>query len=416
MTKKARNGEGSIFEIKDKSGAVTGYAVEVSLGRDSKGRRVRTRRKVKTRREAQELRSRLTVQHLDGRLTIIHAQTVRTYGLEWVRDVKSQQVRASTAYDYEARLRREVFPGLGSVRMIDLGPRHIDAWMASLRRMGKSASTINGARQVLNAMCKHAYRTGILASNPVTATDPVKRQFGDPTQVRPPWSPQEVRALLEAVRDDELDGFLHLMLHTGLRPGEAVGLRWQDVDLFDKRLVVSGTLKEVRAILPSGHGVVRQVRNEPKTSASRRTLTISNALMAAFDRQQMRQSVQRMSAGDDWVESGYVFTTSHGTPYSLSNLRRRYKRFLAAAGLRYIRLHDIRHTVAVMALDGGRVPIEQASQAFGHTRIDTTKQIYAGVVPRYNDEFIEGLSAVLPPAPTPNPPEPGDAHVLDVRA
>ena len=408
---KARNGEGSIWPRKGASGNIIGYEVEISLGRKSDGSRARTRRRTKTMREAVELRTRLNHEKLQGRLNIISADTVATYGIRWVREVKALQVRASTAADYEARLRREVFPMLGVTRMIDLRPAHIDRWMASLRQQGKSANTVNGARQVLGAMCKHAFRTDVLAANPVLATDRVKPQKGDPTQVREPWSLEEVYRVLEAARDDDLDGFLHLMLHTGLRPGEAMGIRWEDIDLDKGQLAITGTLKDARSLMPDGQGVVRQVRNDPKTVHSRRQIPISAALAASLERQQMRQSVQRMAAGTSWKETGYVFTTSVGTPFWSSNLRKKYQRFLADIGIRYIRLHDHRHTVARIALDSGKVPIEQASQALGHTRIDTTKQIYAGCVPRYNEEFIVGISNVLPSAPGPNPPEPGAAQV-----
>jgi integrase len=295
--------------------------------------------------------------------------------------------------------------------MVDLKPAHVDRWMAALRKAGKSANTVNGARQVLGAMCKHANRTGIIPTNPVLATDPVKRQKGDPTQVKEPWSLDEVFKVLREACDDPLDGFLHVMLHLGLRPGEAMGLRWEDVDLTKRTLTITGTLTDTQVFMPDGQGVVRQVRNDPKTAASRRILPIDEALATSLDRQQMRQAVQQVSSGERWVDTGYVFTTSVGSPFSLSNLRKKYQKFLDRIEVRYIRLHDLRHTVARMALDTGNVPIEQASQALGHTRIDTTKQIYAGYVPRYNEEFVAGLSSILPAAPRPNPPEPGETRV-----
>jgi integrase len=408
---KARNGEGSIFPVKNKKGKTIGYAVEMSLGFKANGKRNRTRRQVKTYKEALDLRTRMANDFLDGRLTIINAETVSTYGIPWVREVKAQQVRPTTAADYEARLRREVFPMLGTIRMVDLRPAHVDRWMANLRNAGKSANTVNGARQVLGAMCKHANRTGIIPTNPVLATDPVKRQKGEPTQVQEPWTLDEVYVVLDAACDNALDGFLHVMVHLGLRPGEAMGLRWEDVDLGKRKLMVTGTLTDAQVFMPDGQGVVRQVRNDPKTNASRRGLPISDALAESLDRQQMRQAVQEMSAGHRWKHTGYVFTSQVGTPFSLSNLRKKYQKFLQEIDIRYIRLHDIRHTVARIALDSAKIPIEQASQAFGHTRIDTTKQIYAGYVPRYNEEFVAGISQVLPAASRPNPPESGPARV-----
>ena len=407
---KARNGEGSIRAVKDKSGKVIGYDVEMSLGFKPNGKRARTRRRVKTLKEAKDLRARLAVDHMDGRLTIIHADTVATYGFRWIQDVKSHQVRPTTAADYEYRLRTWVVPSLGRVRLIDLRAGQVDAWIAAMRKQRLSASTVNGARQVLNAICKHATRTGVLAHNPVSATDPVKRQSSDPTQVKEHWDLAEMRTVLEAARDGRLDAFLHLMAHTGMRPGEVLGLRWQDVDFEKNVLHVNGTLKEGRSLMPNGDGVVRRIRNDAKTKESNRTLPMAEALVQSLIRQKVHQEVCQMTVRR-WTDSGYVVTTTVGTPHSSSNLRKQYEAFLTQIGVRYIRPHDIRHSVANASLNEGRMPIEQTSQALGHSRIDTTKRIYAKNVPRYNDEFIESMGRILPPAPIPNPPEADPTHV-----
>ena len=138
-------------------------------------------------------------------------------------------------------------------------------------------------------------------------------------------------------------------------------------------------------------------RNEPKTLASRRPITISSELGLALDRQKMYESLARITADENWVESGYVITTLVGTPVSLSNLRKAYIKFLSANTFRYIRLHDIRHSVATLSLGLG-IPIEQVSQVLGHTRIETTKSIYAQHVPKFTENFALVLSASLPSA------------------
>ena len=127
MTKN-RNGEGSIFSNKDKKGRVFSYSVEMSMGRDANGKRIRTRRTAKTLKEAKDLRTRLANESLDGNLTIVYGETLRTFGLNWIKNVAVNQVRATTASHYEYLLRKYVFPTLGSVRLIDLRPTHVDRW------------------------------------------------------------------------------------------------------------------------------------------------------------------------------------------------------------------------------------------------------------------------------------------------
>lgn len=394
---KARNNEGSIYTKSLKDGTVV-YVVEISMGRKANGKRRRTQKTFKTLAEAKRGRVQMLKAQQEGRLTEVRNDTVCTYGLWWAREVKPQHIRETTAADYEDRLRRYVFPFLGSVRMVDLKSEHIIAWMNELKRSGKSANTINGARRVLTGLCKYAARTGVIPYNPVLATDSIRRQVGEKSQVREPWNQDEMSQVLRAVvGDSKLDCFLHLMMHTGMRPGEALGLRWKDIDLATSSLSVTGTLKQARRITLSGQGVVRTERNEPKTLASRRPISISPELSQALDRQKMYQSVARMTAKQEWVESDYVITSQVGTPISLSNLRKAYIKFLSSHKVRYIRLHDIRHSVATFSLGLG-IPIEQVSQVLGHSRIETTKNIYAQYVPRFTENFASVLSASLPSA------------------
>ena len=374
------------------------HIVEISLGMKANGKRRRTQKTFKTLSEAKQGRVQMLNAQQEGRLTEVRNETVYTYGLWWAREVKPQHIRETTAADYEDRLRRYVFPFLGSIRMVDLKTEHIVRWMNELKKSGKSTNTINGARRVLTGMCKYAARTGVIPFNQVLATDSMRRQGDEKSQVREPLNQQDMNKVLESVVSNaKLDCFLHLMMHTGMRPGEVLGLRWQDIDGASSSLSVTGTLKQARRITPSGEGVVRIERNEPKTFASRRPITISPELSQALERQKMIESVARITAGQNWIESGYVITTLVGTPVSLSNLRKAYSKFLSTNGHRYIRLHDIRHSVATLSLGLG-IPIEQVSQVLGHTRIETTKNIYAQHVPKFTENFALVLSASLPSA------------------
>jgi len=392
--RKSANGSGSIFTVTTANG-VTKWKVQVTLGRDSKGRLRRTTRTVNTKRQAEVMLRQMLAQQDKGLLAQSRTDTVTSFGVHWAREERPQRVRPATAAEYEDVLRRYVNPTLGNVRIVELTAAHVEKMMNVLRSDGKGSSTINKARRVLFGMCTYAVRLGLIPHNPVSAVETVRRQPGDKTQVRQPWTLEETKSALTATRDDDaLDCFMHVMLYTGLRPGEALGIRWCDID-FDQRLLhVTGTLREERRLTPEGIGVVRLVRNDPKTVHSRRTLTIEPNLMNALERQQMRNDLWRTIAGPDWVDSGYVHTTRLGTPFNISNVRKYFYRCLDRAELRRIRLHDIRHVVARLGLEAD-LRIEDVSQALGHTRIDTTKQIYAGHVQKLNDRFTTSISDLL---------------------
>lgn len=347
---KAANGEGSIRQARRKNGS-TVWIVELSLGYGPNGTRRRTRRTAASYAEAKKLRVKLLNDQQQGLLTERHLDTVRSFGTWWVREVKPQTIRESTAADYEDRLIRYVFPTLGAVRLVDLTPRHVQGLLASLNDQGFSPSTINGARRVLSGLCKHAIRIGILPYNPVLATDPIKNS-GHRSQVKPSWTMEEARTVLDhAQQEPDLDAYLHLMLLLGLRPGEALAVRWEDVDDVGHKLHITGTLKSERRITPSNRGVVRLKRNPPKTKSSQRSLHISTDIEEALMRQRTRQAIWASTNPNQWQETGYLVTTRVGTPVSSSNLRKRFARFLSKIDVRYIRMHDMRHTVAKVALD-----------------------------------------------------------------
>ena len=398
---KAANGSGSIYQTaaQKRTGK---WTVSVTLGYNSQGKRERVRKIVSSKTEAQKMLTQLRHGKDTGTLAKNNSYTVRTYTEYWIYNVKIHQVRATTAAGYDDIVRRYAYPIIGSYRLVDLRPSHIEVMMSKLRKQNLSASTVNQVRRILFGMCKHAQRQDLIPHNPVAATETVRRQQSDKQQVCKPWSREEVWKALEMVQsEDSLDCFLHIMLHTGLRPGEALGLRWEDIDLENRMLFVTGTLKQDRRLSPDGSGVVRLTRNEPKTAQSRRSINISDSLVAALERQQMRQQLGNFLGSGMSSNDAYVVTSEKGTPVNSSNIRRMFNCFVSKHGIRRIRLHDLRHTAAYQGLQGD-VPLEILSQAFGHSRIDTTKQIYAGSIPRFTERFMEGMSAILPPPPDAN--------------
>lgn len=390
---RAAYGDGSIFEKMYKSGRRV-FVVELVVGRLPNGKPRKIQRAAKSRQAALKLRQQLNAEKNAGRLTSKNIQTVENYGLWWVREAKAMSIKDSTAADYEDRLRRYVFPYLGKTRLSELSYQNVVDWMRNLMYAKKGVRTINGARAILHALCRDAQRAGLLGSNPVALTTPFKSRMGDKTQVQPHWTKDEAMAALKASKDQPLDLFLHICLHLGLRHGEALGLSWDSVDLESRKITIKQTLKDERRLLPSGDGQVRSRLQEVKTKSSNRVLGIPEALFESLVRHQMQQSTLKLLAGPNWRESGMVFTSSVGSPINMANNLKAYKRFLAQNSIRYIRVHDIRHSFASLALEN-RVPLEAISQSLGHADIGITKKIYAPNVRGLNEVAIDGLAEYL---------------------
>lgn len=382
-------GEGSIFEGKNRSGKKVWY-VEVVVSHNANGKPRTTRRSASSLQAARKLRAELNAAKTQGKLTQQHNETLAEFGRYWARYEKPKSVKPSTASNYEWLFKKYVVPYLGNRKMSDIKYRDVSDWINSLLHSGLGTSTVNSARAVLGQICKQAVRQSILATNPVALTEKVRKLTGEKTQVCEAWSKEEAAEVLKAAEGSEMDLFVHLCLMLGLRHGEALGLKWESVD-FDKRSIeIKYTLKDERRETSTGRGVVQLKLQEPKTKTSIRSLTISDRIFAAFERHKMAQSVKKMQAGDQWKESGMVFTSSVGTGVYQANNRDYFYRFLKQNGLRQIRVHDMRHTFGTLTLEN-KTPIEQVSQVMGHSDIGITKKIYAPDVRGFNESALKSF-------------------------
>jgi integrase len=171
-----------------------------------------------------------------------------------------------------------------------------------------------------------------------------------------------------------------------MRRGEALGLRWRDVEF------TNGTLRVEQTVgLERGRAVIKP---RPKTEASRRTLAVDPVIMDALEVHRERWQAQRVRADDTWQDNDLVFVSSLGTPINPNNLQRDYLRLIALAGVPRIRIHDLRHTHITLAIQAG-APIGAVSRRAGHARVSTTMDIYAQVTPDMHAEVVDRVSALL---------------------
>jgi integrase len=241
---------------------------------------------------------------------------------------------------------------------------------------------------------KHAYVTGQLSRNPVAATSPFRANRDEKTQVKKPWTKEEALTALEAAHGTDFDLFINIALTLGLRRGEMLGLTWDDINLTDGEISIRRTMKEERRFTSSGRANVTLVTDKTKTRASERTLKIGLTVLSAIQRHKDNVSTWKQRAGTDWPETNWVFVGQNGKPLFPSNVNHRFVKFCRDKGLRLIRIHDMRHTAAVLGLEAN-VRLEAVSQALGHTRIDVTKSIYAPYVQILADEFTTALDDSL---------------------
>lgn len=381
------NGEGSIFPYRN------GYAAYVWVTTPD-GKRKRKWAYGKTREETHAKWLKLHDQAGKGPVAT-KSPTVAEHIAYWLREVvKEPDYAPLTCSTYETLCRLYILPELGKKRLDKLTVRDVRAWLNKLRETcqccaqekdarrpekkrrccarGKrhccqqiaSERTIRDAWTILRSALSNAVTEELITKNVaglISVSKPRKRKVK-------PWSVDEARRFLEsAKRDgDPLYAAYVLILVLGLRKGEVIGIPWDAIDLDAGELDVTWQLQRVRGQL---------LHRETKTEASDATLPLPEICVTALRMRREDQERSKQAVGDEWNDSGLVFTTRNGTPFEPRNFNRRFETRCERAGVRKITVHDTRHTCATLlaALD---VHPRVAMRILRHAQIDVTMEIY----------------------------------------
>ena len=373
--RKRGQGEGSIYKRKD--GLWVGA---VNLGYQGG----KLKRKVYYGKTRNEVSGKLTVVLRDlqqGFPVVTERRTLQDYLTRWLEDCVRPSVRPSTYVSYEQQVRVHISPELGQIELTKLGPQHIQKYMNDRLKTGLSAKTVKYHLSVLRMALGQALKWNLVARNVAMLVDP-PRSLKFEVQ---PISMEQARMLMQAIQGDRLEALFTVALSLGLRRGEALGLRWADIDFPARTLRVNHSLQRLQGKL---------VLSETKTKTSRRILDLPDSLIMKLREHRTRQLEEKMLAGSRWVESGLVFTTGIGTPIDPRHVKRRLDPLLKNAGLPHYRVHDLRHFCASLLLAQG-VPLKVVSEILGHSQISITADLYTHVLPSLRKEAITLMDSIL---------------------
>lgn len=302
-------------------------------------------------REARERKRR----HLAGDLSLTNA-TVQDYLTRYCQERAAWSER-TRRYNL-ALLTDHIGKHLGKVRLTDLTARQIAGWLAKEQATHTGATVLHNAFRLLNTACKYAVRLGELEVNRCERVEAPARPAPRPASL----TAAQARALLTAARASRHYTLILLLLSTGLRLGEALGLRWQDVTLAPD----SGTIRVQQAL--SGHDTGAYALIAPKTPKSRRELAMVEPLVSTFRARGTAQKRERLRAGAAWHEPipGLIFTSQSGAPYGRGTIGRALARLCDLAAIPRVSPHDLRRTWATLQADEG-TPIHAIRDGLGHT-------------------------------------------------
>ena len=346
----------------------------------------------KTKREAEEELAKALTALSSGTYVEPRKILLRDYLLgEWLPAIRAT-VRATTFLSYEQHVTSHVIPLLGSVPLQQLTGGMLNLFYARLlagegggKTRPLSPSTVRRVHATLHRALKDATRWNRLARNPTDAADPPRNAGPPQMQV---WNETELKRFLTSEVGSRLYPLWLVLATTGMRRGEVLGLTWEDAALAAGRLWVRKTrVMTGYEVLPS----------TPKTRRGRRLLYLDPATIAALTSWRLRQKKEHLALGKAWNESVVVFTEEEGEPYHPERVSTLFTQAAKRAHLRPIRLHDLRHSYATLALSAGVHP-KVVSERLGHANIGITLDVYSHCVPSLCEEAACRVAALVVPA------------------
>lgn len=350
--------------------------------------------------------------------------TLAEYLPKWLAGRRN--LAEGTRRSYEAHLRLHLIPNLGPVRVDRLRLAHLNdmvdaiedrntlirtartsrdperrAAVKGMRAVGPA--TLHRIRATLRKALNDAIRAQLITANPASHLELPSGRRPKPvvwtaervarwraTGVVPSavmvWTPAQTGQFLDAAAEHRLYALFHLIAHRGLRRGEACGLHWTDLDLDNGHLTVTWQIVQ--------YGWATELK-APKTEGSERVVALDDGTIAALRAHRTRQKAERLAAGTGWTDTGLVFTKQDGTALHPATITDLLHALTAAAGLPPVRLHDLRHGAATIALAAG-TDMKIVQEMLGHSSITLTADTYTSVLPEIARAAAENTASLIP--------------------
>jgi integrase len=386
------------------TGKRVAYLVRVEGLRDPvTGKRRQYSKQVPTMKEAKALEASWAADLARGTALVPSKATVGDLLDEYLRIELPRTVRPENRQPYESIVNRHLRPALGNVLAQRLTVEHVEKLMADLLAAGYSPSLVTKVRMRLGSALKLGMRWGIVSTNVAASARPPKITYKSATI----WTPDEIGAFLRAAETDTHWPLWLLLVETGARQSELLGVAWEDVDLD-------------RGTLRIGRQVVRLLKGTPtlkdggKSKAASRTIGLTPRTVAELRGWRTRWLQYRLAAGPEWNPADLLFTTASGTPLSVNNLRKVFERLVRRAGVSSITPHAIRKAAITYALANGASPKAVAARV-GHADSRVTLDVYSTITSEMDARLLDIIAAIVPQttvANTDGTSQPG-IHIAD---
>lgn len=384
MARKRGNNEGSIVKRKDGrwQGAVT-------TGRDPKtGKPKRVIFYGRTRQEVAEKLTKALSEVQQGMFVEPGKLTLGKWLEMWLSEYAKPRLRPTTWESYERNVRCHIKPAIGNIPLKQLQPNHLQKLYNSLLASGRADGTgglsprsVRYVHAILHEALKQAVREYLIPRNPADVVVPPRQHK---KEIKP-LTTEQVQHLLASIQQDRLYAAFLLEIGTGLRLGELLALRWEDVDLE------RGVIQIRQSIVRTKNGLLLQA---PKTDRSRRSIVLPEKVVKELRRWNDRQAQEKLLLGQSYQDHGLVFCQKNGQWLEPTNFSKYFGKLLEQAGLPHVRFHDLRHTHATQLLQLG-IHVKVVQERLGHSTVTMTLDTYSHVLPGLQEDAAAKLNGVL---------------------
>lgn len=375
MPRRRANGQGSIH-LDKRSGK---YRVTYTVERNKKtGKLIRKSFSALTYEEAEERLQAVLLEIKEGNYKIEADMKFKDWISYWLNDCKVNTIERTTLENYRRNIKNHIIPWLGNIKLKDISVKELQQFYNYLYEEGRedgtgglNPRTVQRIHTIINSALKHAVRCEVITKN--VAQYVIKRKMKK-HQIDP-YTPEELKKFINLIKDEDLYPIFMTSAFTGLRRGEVLALRWQDVDLNNRIINVKKSIGQVKVNQQEKKRIIEL--KDTKTESSKRCIPIDNVLVEVLTNHRKQQIEVGFKYGiESYNTNNLVFCEKDGSFINPSKYTNEFIRVIEENKLRRIRLHDLRHTYASILLNEG-VGHNSIKDLLGHSTVVTTLDIYA---------------------------------------
>lgn len=369
---------------KNKKGFTWSFTLDI--GRDpSTGKRKQiTRRGFETKKEAELAANQMTIEINND--TFVNEKDIlfKDFITDYLKIIAQPSVKPSTFYGYKTVVEKRLIPKFGHMKIKKFTPKIISSYYTELLKEGLTEEFIQYIHSILKMASKTAVDWKYIKNDfMVTVKAPSRQKKNVNT-----WSIDECNKFLNRMREqkDHIFMLYYLAIYTGMRRGELLGLKWENIDFEKKRIYVEHSLYYI-----SGQGLVLQ---SPKTASGKRNISITNETIAELQSYKVKKQEQLLKVGMKLSGEHFVVSAFGGEPVNPNTIHKQFLYDIKLAGVKRIRFHDLRHTHATIMLEIGENS-KVVSERLGHSNVSITLDKYSHVTPNIQDSSAEHFSEAL---------------------